>query len=654
MWIDKIIENLAGPQVINDSKTPSGRVHVGSLRGVLIHDAILREVRQKGLPATFLYGVDDYDPMDGMPAEASAEMRQYMGRPLCQVPAPAGSTATDMADHYIQEFLAIFKELQVDAQVYRMRDVYRSGKFNAAIDTILRQSALVREIYKEVSGSQRPDDWHPFQVVCQQCGKIGTTVVSAYDGQEVTYHCQPNLVKWAQGCDFRGKTSPFDGGGKLPWKLEWAAKWHTLGITIEGAGKDHCTKGGSRDIATAVMQKIFHQPPPLNVPYEFFLVSGAKMSSSKGIGNTARDMADFLPPEILRFLMVGSDPKKAVNFNTGLPYMTKLFNDYDRHLLQGRAGGGDENAARLLALAQCSPTSNGYQPVSFQLISTLVQLPHVDLWPEIERQADPSWSASDRLHGERRVQAAQYWLAHYAAPEDTFTVQEVLPPVAHDLTATQRAFLHQLAELLTDAPEAQDAGSAIQSLIFAAARRTPLAQAEAFQAIYRVLLGKERGPKAGNLIPFLDRAFVIRRFRELAYSRDQFLSESGIPAEQFLTWLEENRASVESVRVSYELHLVRATDFISPEASFQAGKGMLHCAVTAKEGISLFRILFSTVAGLLVNPLHESKVLVVSAEGLVHSIRQWVVDTLVAEEVPIVIETNDERWAMYDGARGAE
>ncbi|MBF0097010.1 MAG: lysine--tRNA ligase [Magnetococcales bacterium] len=514
MWLDKIIDPLHEPQIINDSKTPSGRVHIGSLRGVLIHDALLRALQAKGRQATFLYGIDDYDPMDGMPAEAPEEMRQYMGRPLCQVPAPEGSDATDMAEHYIREFLAIFQELNVNAQIYRMRDVYRSGRFNHAIDAILRQSALVRDIYREVSGAQRPEDWHPFQVICQQCGKIGTTVVTAYDGQEVHYHCRPHLVKWAQGCDYQGKTSPFDGAGKLPWKLEWAAKWHTFAITLEGAGKDHCTKGGSRDIATAVLRKIFAQQAPLNVPYEFFLVSGAKMSSSKGIGSAAREMADFLPPEILRYLMIGSDPKKAVNFNTGLPYMTKLFNEFDRLLQQQHSGNPEPQTQQQLALAQTDDDSIAYQPIPFQLISTLVQLPHIDLLQEVERQAPPGWCERDRQQLQRRIQAARYWLDHFASPEDTFTVQQQLPENAHLLTATQRAFLHQLADMLALQEENAN-GEQLQGVIFEAARLTPLPQAEAFQAIYQVLLGKERGPKAGNLLPFLDRSFVLQRFRAL-------------------------------------------------------------------------------------------------------------------------------------------
>src|SRR5947209_5109534 len=132
-----------------------------------------------------------------------------------------------MAEHYIREFFEIFGELGVRMEKYRMRDVYRSGRFNEAIDVILRNAATVRAIYKKVSNSERPESWHPFQIVCENCGRIGTTEVSDYDGSEVTYHCRPDLVKWARGCGHRGKTSPFDGRGKLPWKLEWVAKWRT-------------------------------------------------------------------------------------------------------------------------------------------------------------------------------------------------------------------------------------------------------------------------------------------------------------------------------------------------------------------------------------------------------------------------------------------
>jgi len=66
-WCDQLVAGIEGPQTINDSKTPSGRAHVGALRGPLIHDAIFRALRDRGVPARFLFGCDDYDPVDEIP-----------------------------------------------------------------------------------------------------------------------------------------------------------------------------------------------------------------------------------------------------------------------------------------------------------------------------------------------------------------------------------------------------------------------------------------------------------------------------------------------------------------------------------------------------------------------------------------------------------
>ena len=41
-WADELAASVSGPQVVNDSKTPSGTVHVGSLRGPVILDVIVR------------------------------------------------------------------------------------------------------------------------------------------------------------------------------------------------------------------------------------------------------------------------------------------------------------------------------------------------------------------------------------------------------------------------------------------------------------------------------------------------------------------------------------------------------------------------------------------------------------------------------------
>jgi lysyl-tRNA synthetase class 1 len=538
-WCDKLVEGLTRPQTINDSKTPSGRAHIGALRGPLIHDAIFRTLQSKGVPVRYRFGVDDYDPVDEIPYGQAELFEKYLGAPLCNVPPPPGSNASDMAEHFISEYFGVFAELGIRPEFYRMRDISRSGTFNDSIDVILRKADVVRRIYKEVSGSERPENWHPFQVICPNCGRIGTTEVTAYDGQEVTYACRPDLVKWAKGCGHAGKMSPFNGNGKLPWKLEWTAKWHTFPVTIEGAGRDHSTKGGSRDVAAACLKEIFNQEAPLNCPYDFFLVGGAKMSSSKGIGVTSRDMADFLPPEVLRFLMIRTPPRQHVNFEPTEVHILKAFNEFDRakqrYFHEPNLKPDDK---RVYELAQVTPEPD-YWVADFQLVTALIQMPHLDAVKELEKRKGAPFTELEKKHLDLRIRAANYWLEHYATDEEKTRLQETLPARADDLTEAQCGFLHYLGLALKEATWTYEA---LQVTVFNAARLTPIDQPTAFKAIYRVLLDRESGPKAGNLLSFLERDFVLKRLAEVPYHERQFLEATGLSVEAFEQWLSLEKA----------------------------------------------------------------------------------------------------------------
>ena len=126
-WIDEILGRCPQPVMINDSKTPSGIAHVGSLRGVLMHDALFREARERGLQARFTYGCDDMDPVDEIPHGTGQYFREHLGKPLCRAPAPPGLPGDSMAQVYFDEFTSTFGPLGVDAEFYYMSEVYRSG-----------------------------------------------------------------------------------------------------------------------------------------------------------------------------------------------------------------------------------------------------------------------------------------------------------------------------------------------------------------------------------------------------------------------------------------------------------------------------------------------------------------------------------------------
>jgi lysyl-tRNA synthetase class 1 len=566
-WCEEVAAKCSGPQIINDSKTPSGRVHVGALRGVLIHDALFRTLRSKGIEARYLFGVDDYDPLDEIPAGKGEHFEKYLGQPLCNVPPPDGSEAPDMAEHYMGEFWGVFEELGVQVERYRMRDIYRSGRFNGAIDTILRNADAVRRIYKQVSNSDRPSTWFPFQTVCEQCGRIGTTEVHAYDGTLVSYRCRPDLVKWARGCGYEGKVSPFDGRGKLPWKLEWVAKWVSFPVTVEGAGKDHSTKGGSRDVAAACLREIFQKEPPLNVPYEFFLVGGAKMSSSRGLGASARDMANLLPPEVLRFLMIRTKPNSPVNFDVHEEGIIKLFNEFDRYQTRVyRDKNATPDEAAVFKLAELRSEGDLYQG-NFQLVCALAQMPHLDTVAEMQKRLGRAFTEAERSALVRRIESARLWAERYASEEEKTRLQETLPARASELSATQCAFLHRLADALEKVSWEDDA---LQAAAFEVARMTPIDQPVAFKAIYRVLLDKESGPKAGNLFAFLDRAFVVRRLREVPLDREAYWAESAVEEAVLQQWMGQQREKIEGY--SHELQSGSGGNYLELTVAMKDGK----------------------------------------------------------------------------------
>jgi len=517
-WADKIAFDTETPQtpkqiIVNDSKTPSGRVHVGSLRGVVIHDVIYRALKQAGKPVKFIYGVDDYDALDTVPHYLDQEkFSPYLGFPLCNVPAPEDSSS-DYAKFFMAEFLEVFAYLGIKPEIYFLRDKYRSGEMNQYIDTFLQNAHLVREAYKQVSKADRPDNWLPFHPICANCGKIATTVTTDYNGKEVFYTC--NGTNYVKGCGYSGWRSPFDGNGKLPWKVEWVAKWDLVGVAIEMAGKDHSQKGGSRDVANAICRKVLQKEPPFHSPYEFILVNGTKMSSSKGVGSSAKEVANLLPPDLLRFLMLRTPPKTVINFSPNYETITRLFRDYDTLIEKYDSLEQKEKAPLIYAqLEEVSDRLPTYQAFDISTLISLLQVPHLDIEAEIVKRSPKTLTEFDWQIVRQRVEVARKWLQDYADEEEKLVLYlDQIPDRSQEITESQKSYFHKLIENLESSDNWE--GEPLQTLIFSTAKEVDLPQKEAFQAIYLAFLGKEKGPKAGSLFSYLDKSFVLQRLNDV-------------------------------------------------------------------------------------------------------------------------------------------
>jgi lysyl-tRNA synthetase class 1 len=526
-WADELADRVrdAGPQVVNDSKTPSGTVHVGSLRGPILIDVIARALRAHEIETTYLYGVDDLDPMDAQALLTPDAVEREMGRPLAHVPDQAGDGHASYARHHAQVFIDLFADLGVRPdRYYWMSDIYPTGQVDPYIRLALDRADRVRDIYRRVANVRHPDTWHPISVICESCGRVGTTIATKWDGEQVFYECRPNLVEWATGCGHSGWVSPFGGRAKLPWNLEWAAQWSLFGVTIEPCGKDLATAGGSRDRSDAIAREVFEREPPLNVAYEFLNVGGRKMSTSKGRGAAAHRIAEVIPAEQLRLLFIRPRPQQAIEFDPdGTDAIPRLFDESDRlaAATDGREVKGElpTGYASIFRYSLVDPAADvaaaaaAFRP-AFAHLALLAQIPGSDVGQLIEAEKGSPLSAAERSILDERVAAARAWLETYAPDRAIVAVQPTLPAEVEALDAEQRAFLAVLA----DAAAATNlrSGEAWQGAIFAVAAERGLSAGRAFGALYAAILGRSNGPRAGWLLASLDPAFVNGRLRDAA------------------------------------------------------------------------------------------------------------------------------------------
>ena len=522
-WADKIADEVVRryghiitegkPLVVRDEKTASGRVHVGSLRSAALHAMVADVLSHRGIAVEFNFEINDFDAMDGIPSYLDeAEYQKYMGMPLFMIPSPEPGYE-NFAELYGQEYVEVLKKIGFDAKVYRATELYKSGKMNDSIRAALEKRDVVRHIYKEVSGSEKSEDWYPLNVVCEQCGKLSTTIITDFNGETVGYRCSSEAVTWAEGCGHEGRVSPFDGNAKLPWKLDWGAKFKAVGVHFEGGGKDHYSKGGARQVAEAICREVFEYEPPYGVFNEFFLVGGKKMSSSKGNAATAVALGDLLPPHILRLLLIKTPINRQINFDPQGDAVPVLFDTYDK-LAEKYWDGIEDDDTQVFTFAHM-PHERDHLPKRFlprfSQIAFLVQMPHIKLQEELVAMKGASLTQEDMDEIDERMQYAKLWLENYADEAFIFKLQDELPEKAQELTTQQKAALHLFANKLEELGEKD--GAAIHELTHSIKEESGLDAKTFFTAIYIAFLGKESGPKVGWFLSTLDTDFVLARLR---------------------------------------------------------------------------------------------------------------------------------------------
>ncbi len=477
-WADVIAEDLlrrGHSHKIATGISPSGHIHLGNLREMVIADAVKRALEDAGGDAKIVYVADDLDPLRRRYPFLPKEYENYVGMPLCKIPDPEDCHES-YSEHFLQPFLESLEILGIEVEVVKASEMYRNGLYDEAIKIALNKRDEIAKIIEEVTGRELEADWNPFMPLCDSCGRINSAKVKRFDEKWIYYECP---------CGFSGRAGYREG--KLTWRVDWAARWKILGITCEPFGKDHAAAGGSYDTGKRISKEVFGYEPPYPIPYEWVHLKGVgAMKSSKGIVIPVREMIEVLPPEIVRYIVIRAKPERHIEFDPGLGLLD-IIDEFEEKVRQ------EDRSIQLSIVEDVE-----YSEVPFRHLVVIGQIANWNLEKvlEILRRTGYEIDEITRRDVERRLRYAKNWLEKYAPDRLKFSIPE---RVEIEFDEDERKFLELYANRLREDMNAED----IHNLVYSVARELKLKPSKAFQAIYKVILGKDYGPRAGYFIKSL-------------------------------------------------------------------------------------------------------------------------------------------------------
>jgi len=495
--------------------SPSGPVHLGNLRELMVPHLVADEVRRGGAPCRHIMSWDDYDRLRRVPAGFPAEFAEYIGRPLTAVPDPCHQHP-NWAEHFKAPLRDSLARLGVQVTEISQTQMYTSGAYTAQIVLAMRRRADIGAVLARYrtrrAGADDEDEpqageYYPFRPYCAACGRDDTTV-TAFDDQttEITYTCACGALV--------GPVPIAEVAGKLAWKVDWPMRWAYEQVTFEPAGVDHASPGSSFTVGGELVP-IFGGEMPLHFGYSFVGTTGsAKMSGSRGGAPTPADALEIFEAPVLRWLYARRRPEQAFTlvFNAEVG---RVYDEWDKLGLEVAEGGADQ--ARFAVFARASSTSDGPLPVTPRPLrfATLASVADITAGDEAQMlrivrdlTADDPVDSLDEVRP--RLDCAQAWVTEYVQPADRTQVRDV--PDAAGLAALTESERESIKLLLEGMAEDWSL-EGLTTLLYGIPkllRGLPIsapptkdlkaAQKVWFALLYRLLVDKDTGPRLPTLL----------------------------------------------------------------------------------------------------------------------------------------------------------
>jgi lysyl-tRNA synthetase class 1 len=505
-WLNEIVNELisrhpSGEILIESGGSPSGTHHLGHMRELIIADAIMLELQRRKRQARHVYFVDDLDALRKIPVDVPSDFDKYLGYPLCDVPSPDGS-ASSYADFFLKGLIDACRVLGIEAEFIHSNQKYRSGWFVPAVERALAHVPEAKAALESISGRQLDEHWTPIQVMENKRLKNRRFLAIDTDLKTVNY----------LDADGETKTAHYDKGEvKLDWRLDWPGRWWLLSVHCEPSGRDHMTKGSSYDTGVQIMKDVYDGQPPYPVSYDFINLAGdtKKMSASKGTGLNAMEAAELMPPEVMRYFVLRSQPLKRLYFDP-VNGVVKVMDDFADFAAKSNRSEADE---QLLYISTRGIDHKTVSRVPFSLIVASYQAALKD--PErtldiLSRTEYADFSKEDDKIIKAELKFIDAWLEKRAPEEVKFNLIKELPKI--ELNSPEKEFVISLADKISNAPENAD-GNWFHKAIYDYKDTSGLTPKQLFTVLYKLLIGKDYGPRAGWFLSILPRDWLIRRLR---------------------------------------------------------------------------------------------------------------------------------------------
>ncbi|MFX0017682.1 MAG: lysine--tRNA ligase [Promethearchaeota archaeon] len=559
-WLDETVEKISKRKplkiTLSTGKTPSGHIHIGILRELIICDALRRVFEEKGNIVKFYLFIDDFDAAKRFPDYIEKEFQEkHLGKPFSLIPCPFKECGCESyAAHFGNELISTFPDFGIENNIIWTFKLYQEKRMQNKVKIALDNTDLIKNILKKyilpTLDNKRKQEframqkkWMPVMVLCESCNKLqkrssdGSIVpnrVLSYfkEKEEVSYECP--------ACNHKGKVSIYSGKLKLNWRIDWPAKWTIFNTTCEPAGKDHSVKGGAYDTGLEICKKIFDYEGPITLPYEWLRLGEQDMKTSKGIVFTPKRYLKLADPEIYRMLILRTNPMKHISLRIEeIPQYHDYYDNMEDIYYKDKEAESKQELEFFLYLYPLTKINGVPETKPIKIpFKFLIFLAQIQNLLSIEKLYEKAIQVIDCKEQDLTFEEFKFilkrtdnWLMevkkiienikdvkrkNYILNKiDIFTIPEKLDKSVIDkLDKAQIKGISLFSEFIMHNITLEP--DIIQNKVFTIAKEElEIPPKKLFEALYIIILGKKSGPRLGPFITMLDEGWLLKRLSQV-------------------------------------------------------------------------------------------------------------------------------------------